>query len=467
MRRSPSTLPGPQVTRRLCRAALLWLAAWCASASSPGSTVAQTLSGRLLDVETGLPVPYGLVMMFTESGDSVTSAISTETGHFRLSSPTAGSFVLRAVALGYRETPAGVFELGVDGSITIEYGLPPQPLPIDAIVVSLDRPVIMHQLVRNGFVRRLQRGLGVFITPHEIEESSATSTEQLMEGISGLRVGNAHSRPLPNVLLPRPDIGETIQVQRLGGGWCAPTIYLDGKRFYYDPEMGFTLSTVAQLQSVEAIEIYRRPAEIPVEYSTEATSNCGVLVVWTKTGPGAGQGAGVAIAAGGSDRLPSADGEGPPPEPGESIRMELAPEARRTLALTSPWQGTFLMVRGEELVARDTVLGRAVVVPIGDIRALQVSRQRAPRHALMRGVMAGAAVGAAVWGGLSVLCGWSQCNGAVERPWLPATAAGLFVGFVVQARGPGHHWLRTTVPARALPRRDAWSAAPRRGAGGR
>ena len=96
-----------------------------------------------------------------------------------------------AAALGYEETPAGVFDLGADGSMEVEYRLRSAPLPIDAVLVSIDRPVVEHHLVQNGFVRRLQRGLGRFITPYDIERSSARSTESLMAGIPQVRGGPA------------------------------------------------------------------------------------------------------------------------------------------------------------------------------------------------------------------------------------------------------------------------------------
>ena len=48
------------------------------------------------------------------------------------------------------------------------------------------------------------------------------------------------------------------------------------------------IEVIAPLATIDAVEIYRRPAEIPVEYGmTQSGSsqggNCGVIVVWTKT----------------------------------------------------------------------------------------------------------------------------------------------------------------------------------------
>jgi hypothetical protein len=434
-------------------AARLALVACCAAFAIPAAGTSQTISGRLLDLETDLPVPVGLVMMFTESGDSVTATLSDGSGQFSLSAPTAGSFVLRAVALGYRETPAGVFELGEDASLTVEYRLPPQPLAIDAVLVSLDRPTTMHHLVRNGFVSRFQRGLGVFITPYEIERSSAMSTEQLMQGVPGVRVGTVVTRAA-GVGLPRPEIGETIQIRSSSGGWCVPTVYLDGSRFAYNAGTGFTLSMVADLETVEAIEIYRRPAEIPVEYAAGPFSDCGVLVVWTKSGLGPGQRPSRAADGVEGTSLPTVDEHGPPPEPGERIRMQLDAEASVALGLEPTWEGTFLMVQDDEIVATDPVIGRAIAVPLSGVEVLQVSRERAPHRAVVRGLLAGAAIGLGTWAGLSMLCSWSACHDAVENPLLPAVITGLFVGGAVTTQGPGRHWIGAAMPELARPRQQ-------------
>ena len=138
---------------------------------------AQTIDGTLMEVETGQPISLGLVIMMTESGDSVTSGVSNGQGRFSVTAPEAGSFILVASAFGFKETAAGVFELGPDGEMDVEFRIAAAPMPIDGILVSLQRPALEHQLVKNGFVRRVTRGLGRFITPIMIEESAAVSAE--------------------------------------------------------------------------------------------------------------------------------------------------------------------------------------------------------------------------------------------------------------------------------------------------
>ena len=48
-----------------------------------------------------------------------------------------------------------------------------------------------------------------------------------------------------------------------------------------------SLEDIIPISDIDAVEIYRRPSEIPIEYSGTAQSStgfsvCGVLVIWSK-----------------------------------------------------------------------------------------------------------------------------------------------------------------------------------------
>jgi hypothetical protein len=246
--------------------------------ASPGQ--AQTINGTLMEVETGQPISLGLVIMMTENGDSITSAVTNGQGQFTVDAPDPGSFVLVASAFGFKETPAGVFELGPGGEMDVEFRIAAAPMPIDGLIVSLQRPVLQHQLVKNGFVRRYTRGLGAFLTPVMIEESTARSTADLFRGI-------------PGVLLQLPGgglnafTGEALRLTGTGQ-YCTPTIYMDGARMNVEMTRDMPIEVIAPLGMVDAIEIYRRPSEIPIEYGMTASGDvpggpCGIVVIWTKT----------------------------------------------------------------------------------------------------------------------------------------------------------------------------------------
>jgi hypothetical protein len=245
------------------------------------SAAAQTISGTLMEVETDRPISLGLVIMMTESGDSITSTVTNGRGRFTLASDEPGSFLLVASAFGFKETAAGVFELGEDAEMDVEFRIAAAPMPIEGILVSLQRPVLEHNLVRNGFVRRLTRGRGRFITPVQIERSAARTAADLLRGIQGVHV----TMPGGGINSFR---GEMVRMVSQND-YCAPTIYLDGARLSPSMTSGTPLDQIAPLPTIDAIEVYRRASEIPIEYSATQPGNtygsgaCGALVIWTKT----------------------------------------------------------------------------------------------------------------------------------------------------------------------------------------
>lgn len=245
------------------------------------SAQSQTISGTLMEVETGQPISLGLVIMMTEAGDSITSTVTNGQGQFTVESEEPGSFVLIASAFGFKEKAAGVFELGSDASMDIQFRIAAAPMPIEGILVSLQRPVLEHNLVRNGFVRRVTRGLGRFITPVEIERSSARTAADLLRGVPGVHI----TRPGGALASFQ---GEMVRMVSQND-YCAPTIYLDGARLAPSMTSDTPLDALAPIQSIDAIEIYRRPSEVPIEYGMTGSGNstgrgpCGVLVIWTKT----------------------------------------------------------------------------------------------------------------------------------------------------------------------------------------
>ncbi len=262
---------------RACALAVLALMSFGIGASS---VAAQTINGTLMEVETGAPISLGLVIMLTESGDSVTSGVTNGQGRFSVEAPDAGSFFLIASAFGFKETAAGVFELGPDGEMDVEFRIAAAPMPIDGILVGLQRPALEHQLVKNGFVRRITRGLGRFITPIDIERSSARTAADLFRGIPGVAL------QFPQGGLNSFE-GETLRMMG-AGQYCTPTIYLDGARMSLDMTQNMPVDLIAPLQMIDAVEVYRRPAEIPIEYGMTGSGEgsggvCGVVVIWTKT----------------------------------------------------------------------------------------------------------------------------------------------------------------------------------------
>ncbi len=230
---------------------------------SPTSLRAQTIRGTLVERDSNRPINLGSVTLYTEAGDSVTSTITNRLGRFEVTSPDPGTFLLLAVSLGHRETTVGVFELGEGGEISVEFRIPVEALPLEGILVETSR--MAEQLELNGFTRRVQEGLGLFMTPADIEESYAMRTSDLFVGMLNVRLaGN----------------GDRLMIRGFGG-YCPPKIWVDGL-----PQIGVgqSLEDIVPLEAVAAVEVYRRASELPLQYGGANNTGCGVVLFWTKTG---------------------------------------------------------------------------------------------------------------------------------------------------------------------------------------
>lgn len=243
----------------------------------PASVGAQTIRGTLMDTDNDRPIAMGLVILMSEDQDSITSTVTDEHGFFSVSSADPGSFLLLASAWGYLDTWAGIFELGDGGEITVEFRVALQPLPMDSLMVRVAPRGPSHHVLTSGFVQRMERGFGHFITPYEIENSNAMWTTDLFAKIPGLYVQLGGY------------MGDRI-LMRTAGSLCRPQIYVDGWRVSVGQPDKQDLNTVIPIQALGAAEIYTRLAQIPLEYAiggygAEAGSfagPCGVILLWTK-----------------------------------------------------------------------------------------------------------------------------------------------------------------------------------------
>jgi hypothetical protein len=132
----------------------------------------------------------------------------------------------------------------------------------------------------------------------------------------------------------------------------------------------------------------------------------------------------------------------PPPNPGERIRVELSPTAPP--GLPSQWEGVFVTVRQNNIVASNPYYG-GVAVPLNAVQSLSVERSRPRSYSWVRGVVSGGAFGIGMWRFLRVLCR-KGCDGGLGSAWLPAAASGLGVAMLVSGQGPGTHWVRAGLP---------------------
>jgi hypothetical protein len=241
----------------------------------PAFASGQVIQGRVLEAATGNPVPY--VEVRVEGSDRPIGAVVTDsTGRFMLRATIGGVYRLRTYHVGFAPIEADV-EVGTGAMVELVLRLSPQPTELPAIeVVSRGRAPDAF-LERGGFYERRSAGFGVFRTPEEVERRNLFAPSDLFQGISGVRLNYVGIQ------------GKDIRMTRGDDPNCSPRIFIDNvmarrggrSASQADPP----LDALVPPRDILAVEVYRGPSEVPVEFAGNDVT-CGVVIIWTKRGSG-------------------------------------------------------------------------------------------------------------------------------------------------------------------------------------
>ncbi|MEE8477621.1 MAG: Plug domain-containing protein, partial [Gemmatimonadales bacterium] len=129
--------------------------------------------------------------------------------------------------------------------------------------------------------RRKKFNRGYFMDREEIEKrlGSVADAAQLLSVVPGVNIVAGVG-------------GSVIRISRAAGAFGAcnakgPRIWVDG--FLIDTQdlpgerQFYSLSQVVQPEDIYAIEVYRSPSQVPVQYGGPQ-SGCGLVLIWTARG---------------------------------------------------------------------------------------------------------------------------------------------------------------------------------------
>lgn len=117
----------------------------------PGSLLAQTVEGRVLDEEDERPVPTALVRLVDEGGQARAVTAADSTGRYRVQAPGPGIYRLQAERIGYEgmETPL------------LEMQRADQTYPVDLMVRRSPVPIRGLEVTNREVDRRLRLLIGI------------------------------------------------------------------------------------------------------------------------------------------------------------------------------------------------------------------------------------------------------------------------------------------------------------------
>ena len=280
------------VKRRTVNSALTALLLYAA----PAATGAQVVFGRVIEAEGGLPVRHATLELLGDRDEVIARSIVDSLGVFRMRSWYAGKFRLRTVAIGYKTISSQVLELQSGDKLDLTVRMAANAVPLEPIVIKARARETLAEIALAGYYDRRdagkRMGLGRFFDRGEISRRGRKLTD-VLRTIPGVRILHVQNCPVPLISMAgnnatRLEEVQTDQLVRMPSlsdackpaNVCRANLYIDGVQMGFDETI--SIDQTVPIDWVEAVEVYRRAAEVPAEFLGRAT--CGVVAVWTRRG---------------------------------------------------------------------------------------------------------------------------------------------------------------------------------------
>jgi hypothetical protein len=253
----------------------------------------QLVYGRLLDDESGEPVPQGTLQLLRTSGSVAAATLSDDDGLFWLVSPTAGTYRLRGERIGYGPSEGPEFRLMLGDTIGVDFYLSMEAIVLAPMVITATARSLTDRYDLAGMEGFLQRyaqysrsRYGEFMIRDSIAayEGQYTSTGHMLAmRFTSIRDVVSGGSRYGQVTLQ----GMTSPTGFGAPGRCIPTYFIDGSRIPPEAMADGMINPMAMYppEMLEAVEVYVRP-NIPAEFM-QGHWPCGVVALWARRAPGA------------------------------------------------------------------------------------------------------------------------------------------------------------------------------------
>lgn len=231
------------------------------------------LSGSVTNFN-GVPIPRVEVMIVNTD----LRAVTNDSGVYEFFAAPTGRLRLIARRIGFEPEERSV-NLEANRHRQLDFELKGIPEQLDSVMI--------REAGGNGrmaeFWSRRMLGNGAYITRAEIEKRRPQHPSDLLRTVMGVKVVLGESGFDKPVIA----IGRNTQLSRLGRGTttqsaseCRMSYYVDGG---WVPPGTFHMDDMSPMM-IEAVEVYRGPAETPAKFRQRDTA-CGLIVIWTREPP--------------------------------------------------------------------------------------------------------------------------------------------------------------------------------------
>jgi hypothetical protein len=257
--------------------ALVMAGLWAAPASAQ-----VRITGRVIDDVSERALAHSDVTILDRDGRVLGGVATDETGAFSFEVDDR----IRAVRidvkrLGYQSNTTPI--LYFDGREFFQVEI---RLDVEAILIAPLEVVAWSRIdpspLLDDFRRRVQQGIGFYITRDEIEQRKPMYITDMLRDVPGVSLGGGGTGTRPTVNLARASLPMST---------CNTQIFVDGflmnKRQPFRPgapAADFRIDDLVSPASVEGIEIYNGVATVPAEFLNDDAIKCGVIAIWTRRG---------------------------------------------------------------------------------------------------------------------------------------------------------------------------------------
>jgi len=227
-------------------------------ALTPGPGPVLAIGGTVVDSIGGQPVVGVQVLV---NGQAV--ARTDAGGAFRADS-VAVEWGMNTVAVrrvGYAPQLRATWIEDQQTDVVIEAVLSASAVELSPLIVEGERLPTMPIGRLREFWRRKEVGLGAHFSRADIEQRQPLLVSDML-------------RLVPGVQVTRDSFTTTVRLGRQHA--CTPQLWIDGR-----PLVDTDLDVWVWPEIVEAIEVYKGPAQTPVEYARGGAA-CGAILVWTR-----------------------------------------------------------------------------------------------------------------------------------------------------------------------------------------
>lgn len=268
-----------------CLRLLLIVVAPCMSAVAQRSATG-VLVGRVLDARAGTPVAGSELLIPSKN----LSAIADSSGKYRFEEVPGGVYAIQVRRLGFRRLTQDISVI-VGAENESDFRLT-RVVTLDTVETKAPAVHYISPALR-GFEERRKVGIGYFIDEAELRKNDNSTLGNTLKRIPGIRVslyntsefvassrsaGGGHAGALTGAAAPKADPARRDSPR---GCWVA--VYLDGVNLYNgDPSQQAPDLAKILVKELAAAEFYGGSAALPAQFSAIKSSDCGVLLLWTR-----------------------------------------------------------------------------------------------------------------------------------------------------------------------------------------